>query len=153
MELKQFTRIALPVNAVEVTLNDIEEIAKWCGGTIEQKSTRMMGTSVNLPVIKLQGQGDNRGKVFEASLGCWIVELRGSFRAFKPTQFESSFQAVEIWVGQSFEPEKDNAPAPTDAELIAIAEDTVASLQPETFTLNKVDPISWEDYKASPQGI
>jgi len=45
-------------------------------------------------VIKIQGQGDNRGKEFTATLGCYIVELKGSFRVYKPQQFESSFDVI-----------------------------------------------------------
>lgn len=91
MDIKQFTRKPFPVNAVQVGLDNVHELADWCGGKVEMKATKMMGTTTDLPVIILEGQGENRGKVFEAALGCWVVELKGSFRVYKPAQFEASF--------------------------------------------------------------
>jgi hypothetical protein len=91
MNIKQFTRKPFPVNAVQVGLDNVHELADWCGGKVEMKATKMMGTTTDLPVIILEGQGENRGKIFEAALGCWVVELKGSFRVYKPAQFEASF--------------------------------------------------------------
>jgi hypothetical protein len=91
MNIKQFTRKPFPVNAVQVGLDNVHELAEWCGGKVEMKATKMMGTTTDLPVIILEGQGENRGKIFEAALGCWVVELKGSFRVYKPAQFEASF--------------------------------------------------------------
>lgn len=97
METKQYTRKPFPVAAVQVTLQNIEEVAEWCKGTIEQVPTKMMGTTTDLPVIRLKGQGENRGKDFVAALGCWVVELKGSFRSYKPAQFEASFEELTPW--------------------------------------------------------
>lgn len=94
MDTKQYTRKPFPVSAVQVTLQNIQEVAEWCKGEIEYRDTKMMGTVTPLPVIKLKGQGDNRGKDFEAALGCWVVELKGSFRSYKPAQFEASFDEI-----------------------------------------------------------
>lgn len=91
MDIKQFTRKPFPVSAVQVTLQNVEQIAEWCKGTVVMRSTKMMGTFTDLPVIVLPGQGDSRGRDVEAALGCWIVELKGSFRCYKPAQFEASF--------------------------------------------------------------
>jgi hypothetical protein len=94
MDTKQYTRKPFPVSAVQVTLQNIEEVAEWCKGEIEYRDTKMMGTVTPLPIVKLKGQGDNRGKDFEAALGCWVVELKGSFRSYKPAQFEASFDEL-----------------------------------------------------------
>lgn len=94
METQQAVRKAFPVKVVQVTLQNIEEVAAWCKGTVELRDTRMMGTITQLPVVVIQGMGDNRDKTFEAALGCWVVELRGSFRSYKPIQFEGSFDLL-----------------------------------------------------------
>lgn len=91
MEIKQYTRKPFPVNAVQVSLQNVDEVAEWAGGTVSLRPTKMMGTYTDLPVIILKGQGENRGKEFEAPLGCWIVELNGSFRSYKPQQFDATF--------------------------------------------------------------
>lgn len=94
MELQEATRKPFPVKAVQVTLQNIEEVAAWCKGTIELRPTKMMGTTTDLPVILISGQGENRNKVFEAALGYWVVELNQSFRSYKPLQFEATFDIL-----------------------------------------------------------
>ena len=94
MDIKQYTRKPFPVAAVQVTLQNIDEIAEWCKGTIEQVSTKMLGTMTFLPAVKIQGQGENRGKEFTATLGCWVVEHKGSYRVYKPAQFEATFDEL-----------------------------------------------------------
>jgi hypothetical protein len=94
MELQEATRKSFPVKVVQVTLQNIEEVAEWCKGTIEYVPTKMMGTTTPLPVVKIEGVGTERGKMFLATLGCWVVEFKGSFRSFKPAQFDSSFNIL-----------------------------------------------------------
>jgi hypothetical protein len=96
MDTQQYTRKPFPVTAVQVTLQNIDEVAEWSKGTIEQVSTKMLGTETPLPVIKIQSQGDNRGKEFTATLGCYVVELKGSFRVYKPAQFDASFELLPV---------------------------------------------------------
>lgn len=129
LKLEKYDRVTSGLICEQVTLDNVEELAEWCGGTVERRATRMMGTSVDLPVVKLRGQGQNRGKFFEAALGFWIVELKGSFRCYNPSQFASSFR-------KSFVPEDsdntvdqfDKEPVPTDADLLALAQDTVQAV-------------------------
>lgn len=126
METRQYTRKPFPVNAVQVTLQNIEQVAEWCRGTVELVSTRMLGTSTDLPVIKIQGQGDNRGKLFTASLGCFVVEQKGSFRVYKPAQFEASFDTV---------PEE------------GLGSDTPLAWEDQPLNTNDTSkPIAWQDH-------
>lgn len=92
LELKEFERKPFAVDAVEVTLENIEEVATWCKGTLDSQETKMLGTTVRLPVIKLQGQGKDKEKVFTVNIGCFVVDHKGSFRMYKPAQFHQMFQ-------------------------------------------------------------
>lgn len=102
METKQYTRKPFPVSAIQVTLQNIEKVAEWCKGTVEYRPTKMLGTTTDLPVIKIKGQDNSSGRVrdAEAALGCYIVELKGSFRVYKPVQFEASFDEMPVTVGE-----------------------------------------------------
>lgn len=110
IEFEQYDRTPFSVNAKQITLGNIEELAQICGGTIEERDAKMLGAVVKLPVIRVKGTGDNRGKTFEATLGCWIVELKGSYRVYKEGQFKASFV---------------KKPVPTDAELLQLATEAV----------------------------
>jgi hypothetical protein len=92
MKTQEYRRKSFSVNAVEVTLQNFEEVAEWCKGEVAYESVKMMGAETKLPVVKIKGQGDNRGREFKAYLGCFIIELKGSFRVYKPTQFWNSFE-------------------------------------------------------------
>lgn len=92
MSRNVYTRKSFTVLAEEVTFENVHEVAEWCKGTVVMENTKLMGTETKLPVILLKGQGDNRGKEFKATLGCYVVELKGSFRVYKNQQFFSSFE-------------------------------------------------------------
>lgn len=91
MEIREFERRSFAVNAVEVDLNNVEEVAAWCKGEVTTEKVKMIGTETVLPCIKLKGQGDKKDQTFTASLGHWVVELKGSFRVYKPQQFKQAF--------------------------------------------------------------
>lgn len=110
LEIKEAVRKPFPIRYEQVTLENIEEVAAWCKGTVEKREQRMLGTTVSLPVIKVRGQGDQRNKFFDAALGCYVVELKGSFRVYKPQQFEASFDVV-----------------PSNETLLKLAEEAVMS--------------------------
>lgn len=95
MDIKEYTRKTFSVNAVELSLENYQEVAKWCGGVVEMVPTRLIGVLTNLPVVKIPGQGSNKGPEPVATLGCYIVELQGSFRVYKPAQFNNSFDEKE----------------------------------------------------------
>lgn len=110
LNLKEATRKPFPVKFEQVTLENIEELAAWCHGEIVQRNTRMLGTTTKLPAIKLAGK--ERARSDEATLGCYIVEFRGSYRVYKPAVFEATFDVMG---------------SPTDAELLKLAQEAVAA--------------------------
>lgn len=97
MDIVEYIRKPFTVRAVEVTFKNIEQVAEWCKGTVEEQVSKMMGSEIKLPVIKIQGQGDNRGKEFTAALGCYVVELKGAFRVYKQAQFFQSFETKVVY--------------------------------------------------------
>lgn len=92
MKITAYDRRPFSVEAVQVDFENVNEVAEWCKGTVIKQKTRMMGVETDVPAIRVEGQGDNRGKFFIATLGCYVVSLKGSFRVYKPVQFENTFQ-------------------------------------------------------------
>lgn len=101
MQIEKYDRKPFSVEAVRVDFNNVHEVAAWCKGKVVGQKTKMMGVQTEVPAVEVQGQGDNRGKTFVASLGCYIVELKGSFRVYKPQQFEASFEKTQVLVGET----------------------------------------------------
>jgi hypothetical protein len=91
MSFEEYNRKTFVVTAAQVTLENIAEIALRCGGDVETIPTKVMGTEMLLPCIKLN-RSDREGSKYVATLGCYVVELNGSFRVYKPAQFHASFE-------------------------------------------------------------
>lgn len=92
MELTEYARKTFTVKAVKVNFENIKEVAEWCGGALDTQTTKMLGTKTELPVIKVKGVGENRDKEFVATLGCYVVELNGSYRVYKEQRFFEFFE-------------------------------------------------------------
>lgn len=91
MQTQMFMSKPFEVNAVQITLENIDEVASWSGGTIEQMTVKLVGAETQLPCIRLDSRGNHRNPNFKACLGYWIVERKGNFRIYKPHQFEQAF--------------------------------------------------------------
>jgi hypothetical protein len=101
LQTEKYNRRPFSVEAAQVSFENYRDVAEWCKGTVVMQKTKMLGVETEVPAVRVEGQGDNRGKSFVASLGCYIVELKGSFRVYKPAQFEASFVKVEELVGET----------------------------------------------------
>jgi hypothetical protein len=101
MLIGKYDRRPFSVLAVQVDFENVDAVAEWCKGTVIKQKTKLMGVETDVPAIRVEGQGDNRGKSFVATLGCYIVELNGSFRVYKPASFHSTFEKAEVLVGET----------------------------------------------------
>jgi hypothetical protein len=99
--IEKYDRKPFSVLAVQVTFENVNQVAEWCKGAVIKQKTKMLGVETEVPAIRVEGQGDNRGKSFVATLGCYVVELKGSFRVYKPQQFDSSFTKSEVLVNDA----------------------------------------------------
>lgn len=108
MQIETYDRKPFTVKAVQVDFKNFEEVAKWCKGTVTTQKAKLMGVDTEVPAVRVEGQGENRGKSFVAGIGCYVVELKGSFRVYKPAQFESSFEKAK---------DQEAQPTPVEAML------------------------------------
>lgn len=95
-EPTEYVRKSFTVKAVEVTYDNIEAVAAWCKGRIDQEATKVVGgNEVKLPVVKFPGQGEDKGRELMARLGYFIVYSKGRFRLYKAPQFHAAFEELE----------------------------------------------------------
>lgn len=116
MEIREFERRPFTVSAVQVTLENVEEVANWCGGKVEMEKVKLVGTETELPCIRLQSQNKQE---FTASLGHWIVELKGSFRTYKAPAFDASFveKRPTVYRGDAVKTEEPVVELPSEEQL------------------------------------
>lgn len=88
MEIEIFTRKSFSVEAVRVTADNIEEVAKWCSGTIEtdENSTRYIKVRVQNPLNERQTKAYVGDRVLYAGKG---------YKVYKESAFQKSFDKQE----------------------------------------------------------
>jgi hypothetical protein len=93
MQTQQFQRKAFVVEAVRVTQKNINEVAKWCGGTVQKKPTdkgvqRFIKVKVHRPLNEKQTQ---------AFIGDWVVKAEAGFKVYTNRAFGNSFEEVVVY--------------------------------------------------------
>lgn len=82
--------LRLVVEAVQVTDDNADQVASWCGGnTVLEHSADGSGSS---PGVNLQIAGGDWGR---ASLRDWVLlDSNGEFHAAKPGFFDRTYQLI-----------------------------------------------------------
>lgn len=91
MKIENFTRRPFEVNAVQVTPQNAEEIAEWCGGKVGTIEYKLAGFKTPLNMVLVPGNGPKSGQMVEARIGSWVVERQRNFRVYRKKQFEDAF--------------------------------------------------------------
>lgn len=86
LEIKQYVRKPFHVEGVEVTEENMHEVAQWCGGdvqpTAQEPATRFVKVRVN---------GRPTERQTKAFAGDWVLKAQGGFKVYTPGAFEKSF--------------------------------------------------------------
>jgi len=85
-----FTRKTFSVEAMQVTTENIYEIAEWCGGTIKDNGDGFVGDPqayIEVPVA--MKNGIKRDKAF---YGDWVTRTERSFKAYRDEAFKIAFE-------------------------------------------------------------
>jgi hypothetical protein len=116
LELTEYNRRSFPVKVAEVTFKNVDAVAKWCKGKVDTETTKILGgAETELPVVKLQGQGEDKGKELIARLGYFVVESKNRFRVYKAPQFHAAFEAK---IEEGFEITKGEHPLNGEEALV-----------------------------------
>lgn len=84
----RFVRKPFEIEAVRVTADNIEQVAKWCKGEIrsrEKSKTRYISVEVERPLNERQTM---------AYIGDWVMYAGKGFKVYNNTAFENSFDPV-----------------------------------------------------------
>jgi len=70
----------------QVTIDNLQELADWCGG-------RVLG--ISLPPSERCVELNSTSKFLQANIGDWICkEYGGYFKVYSPTGFENTFITI-----------------------------------------------------------
>lgn len=105
---KKYVRKPFEIEAVQVTEENFDDVAKWCKGN---KQTLNDGT----PYIKVKVFKPMGDRQTEAHIGDWVLFFNGGFKVYLDPSFSRSFEEVNN--GGTFNQVMENAkPAPPKAK-------------------------------------
>lgn len=87
---QEFRRKSFPVQAVQVTPENMKQVAKWCAGKIMQDGEKEGHLSRDY--IKVRVAYPINERQTQAFLGDWVLKSGKSFKVYTNSAFEKSFE-------------------------------------------------------------
>lgn len=88
METKKYARMPFEVDAVQLTEENMDEVATWCGGTvIEAKDD----DKKHIKVEVVRAMNDKQTKAY---IGDWVLKAGAGFKVYTAKAFDKGFTAV-----------------------------------------------------------
>lgn len=92
LNLVKYTRKPFVVEAVELSPENIDEVAEWCSGEIRTSDLSQRGGQEGFQqYIKVPVKRPMNDRQTRAYYGDWVVAQEGSFKVYMPRAFETSF--------------------------------------------------------------
>lgn len=88
METEKYQRKTFIVNAVQVTEENMAEIAVWTSGNIVQKD------DAPGPYVDIDTHQPINERQTQAYIDDWVLETGGTFKIFTPKAFKKNFEPV-----------------------------------------------------------
>lgn len=107
LKIEHYTRKPFPVEAVQVTEENLNEVAKWCGGDIHTSTKTLRNDAgeetgkIKLPFIKVDVHRPLNDRQTKAFVGDWVLKSESGFKVYTLKAFDNSFQ--KKFVGESSE--------------------------------------------------
>lgn len=106
LNTKQFVRKPFNVEGIQVTLDNMAEVATWCGGTVV---TPEAGAAPYIKVNVARPLNERQTKGFA---GDWILQAGGGFKVYTSKAFYASFDPADPTITREL-------PTPTEPETLS----------------------------------
>lgn len=92
MKTEQYVRKPFEVEAIQVTAENIEEVAKWCMGDVRHKSGPDGGLT---PYVKVRVHRPLNARQTEAYVGDWVLYAHRGYKVYTEKAFADNFVHTE----------------------------------------------------------
>lgn len=95
LDVKKYVRRPFAVEAVQVTPDNIKEVARWCGGRIKRTSTSHWTARAGQEYVKVRVNKPLNERQTMAYYGDWVLSAEdgsNGFKVYTPKAFAMSFQ-------------------------------------------------------------
>jgi len=102
IDLKKYTRVAFHVDAVQVTADNIGDVADWCGGDVRTTATEDEHGVKASPYIKVRVKRPLTPRQTKAFIGDWVLYAGTGFKVYTDNAFQKCFEPIGAieWVKQ-----------------------------------------------------
>jgi len=133
IEIAGYTRMPFRVDAVQVTKENINEVAQWCGGAVH--STTKVNRDENqeetgrvkVPFVKVDVHRPLNDRQTKAFIGDWILKSDSGYKVYTEKAFDKSFQKEVVYTEVDAINHNKDFPEPTrvytEAESLATLND------------------------------
>jgi len=91
LQIEQFRRKTFDVDAVQVTPENIHEVAEWCGGDVRTESQK--GKNVKFIKVRVyKALDDEQTKAF---VGNFVVYMGSGYKVYKYNAFMRTFEKLK----------------------------------------------------------
>jgi hypothetical protein len=97
MNIETYERKSFPVSAVQVTKENLSEVAKWCGGEVQTKTTEIKNATKIEDFVQVPVKNPLNEKQTRAFIGDWVLDHEGNFKVYTDRAFLKSFQKVRVY--------------------------------------------------------
>lgn len=97
MDIKTFDRKPFSVEAVQVTRENMREVAEWCGGTVETKVTPTKNGSKREKFVKVPTSKPMNEKQTQAFVSDWVLLSDKKFKVYIHRAFVHTFQEQIVY--------------------------------------------------------
>lgn len=95
LDVKKYVRRAFAVEAVQVTPDNIQDVARWCGGRVKRTSTSHWSARAGQEFVKVRVSKPLNERQTMAYYGDWVLSSGTGptgFKVYTPKAFTTSFQ-------------------------------------------------------------
>lgn len=98
LKIEKYTRKPFPVDAVQVTEDNLSEVALWCGGDIHTSTKTLRDDQgvetgkIKLPYIKVDVHRPLNDRQTKAFVGDWVLKSESGFKVYTLKAFDGSFE-------------------------------------------------------------
>jgi hypothetical protein len=89
LDIQDFERLPFPIKAVQVTEDNMIEVAKWCGGEI--RHTQARSDRASAPYIKVRVHTPMTDRQSKAFVGDWVSVRGQDFKVYTSSAFERNY--------------------------------------------------------------
>jgi hypothetical protein len=87
LKLEEYERLPFSVQAIQVTPDNIGQVARWCKGKVKSTGKRGLQKYIKVEVKRALNERQTM-----AYVGDWVLKAGSGFKIYTPKAFEESFR-------------------------------------------------------------